>query len=142
MKAKSRVPTVSDIIGDRQTRDIEFSDNEGTILNLTPQTEPDKIVAQEIAKQAAYGYEPSYSDFVIAGQQAMIKELAEQKRTSLEFAYKLAKRFIECGDSRIFFEIQQVFGDIEWDEAKDILNTVISQTNPAKLKELGIKETI
>jgi len=35
------------------------------------------IVKAELARQAAFGYEPSWLDFVIAGQQAGIREVVE-----------------------------------------------------------------
>jgi len=35
------------------------------------------IVAKEVARQAGFGYEPSWEDFVIAGQQAGIREVVE-----------------------------------------------------------------
>lgn len=36
-----------------------------------------EVVAQEVARQKEFGYEPSWEDFVIAGQQAGIREVAE-----------------------------------------------------------------
>lgn len=35
------------------------------------------IVAEEVARQADFGYEPSWEDFVIAGQKAGRKEVGE-----------------------------------------------------------------
>lgn len=35
------------------------------------------IVAEEVARQAEFGYEPSWEDFVIAGQVAGIREVVE-----------------------------------------------------------------
>ncbi len=41
------------------------------------------IVAKEVARQAAFGYEPSWEDFVIAGYKAGIKEAVEWIRVRL-----------------------------------------------------------
>ena len=35
------------------------------------------IVAAELARQAEFGYEPSWLDFVIAGEKAGIKEVVD-----------------------------------------------------------------
>lgn len=35
------------------------------------------IVTEEVARQAKFGYEPSWEDFVIAGQVAGIREVVE-----------------------------------------------------------------
>ncbi len=35
------------------------------------------IVTQEVARQAEFGYEPSWEDFVIAGRMSWMKEVVE-----------------------------------------------------------------
>ena len=39
--------------------------------------ESKEIVAKEVARQAEFGMEPSWEDFVIAGKEAGIKEVVE-----------------------------------------------------------------
>ena len=55
------------------------------------------------------------------------KEWIKELQTTLDFAERIAKHFDECRDSRIFFIMQQAFGDIDWEETEDTFKTVISQ---------------
>ena len=54
--------------------------------------------------------------------------------TSLEFANKVAKVMDELRSSHVFFILQQAYGDMDWEEAQGILNTVKEQTKQS-LKE-------
>ena len=45
------------------------------------------IVVQEIARQAEFGMEPSWEDFVMAGIQARMKEVVEWVRSNVIFKY-------------------------------------------------------
>lgn len=60
--------------------------------------EAKEIVAQEVARQKEFGYEPSWEDFVIAGQQAGIREVVDYlgliKTISLEGDGYVAHRFV------------------------------------------------
>ena len=52
--------------------------------------------------------------------------------TTLDFAVKVASAMNELRSSQVFFILQQAWGDIDWEEAQDILNTVIAQIQALK----------
>ncbi len=55
------------------------------------------------------------------------EKINKDYETTFNFALNIAKHFDECRDSRIFFIMQQAFGDIDWEETEDLIKTVISQ---------------
>ena len=71
--------------------------------------EPKEIVAQEVARQKEFGYEPSWEDFVIAGMDEGKKQERERIKGYIETyglsATYIARPDIECiGISK--FELQ------------------------------------
>ena len=68
------------------------------------------------------------------------QQRVERIRTSIEFANKVARAMDELRSSHVFFILQQAFGDTEWEEAQDMLNTVIKQTNSWQALKEGIEE--
>ncbi|TET43028.1 MAG: hypothetical protein E3J60_01160 [Dehalococcoidia bacterium] len=75
-------------------------------------------------------YEVTEWDRVIARAtfRETLKMVVKDYQTLLDFARNVAKHFDECRDSRIFFIMQQAFGDTEWEEVQDIITTVIAQS--------------
>ena len=53
------------------------------------------IVAQEVARQAEFGYEPSWEDFVIAGRQAGIKKVVEYTKREFGVDWSEEKEQLE-----------------------------------------------
>ena len=86
------------------------------------------IVAHEVARQAEFGMEPSWEDFVIAGQQAGIREVAP----TFEALFKIAINGDYANGNEAFGTDE---GRMRAGEALD----AIEKWWQAKLKEWGVR---
>lgn len=65
------------------------------------------------------------------------EEEANELKTLVQFAYRIAKAFDDSKSSNVYFWLQQAFCDTdEWEDAQDLLNHTIAMGS-RKLKDWG-----
>ena len=74
--------------------------------------ESKEVVANEVARQAEFGYEPSWLDFVIAGQRAGRQEVVEEIEKHNLYEKKNGRSYYQ--DDGISRENCESLDDREW----------------------------
>ena len=100
------------------------------------------IVKNEIDRQAKFGYEPSWEDFVIAGQSAGLVQgkmdmLLDQQEILIEAKQAGMKEVVECAnEAKITTDVFQEDGSVILRKGDIVIPQLYWQV---KLKEWGIK---